>query len=366
MAKKPTIPITSYSREGGVATLQTPAAYRELLDRMGGKPPETIGGIWRACREAHTTDMFPQLLGTTIGKKVVEQFKSWSPVWPLLAGIDSVNKLGVSIPRVMLGEAGDLVLKAEGAPIRHDTMTDDQYTVSANTYASGYVFTREAILNDDTGLINQTIAKMARAAARTIDKRLGAVIRANGNAYDGIAFFYSTHSNTVTTLLSRDLVGANLIAAAARAIRSQKDIDSRQYLGIKPDRAFSSITLFETLSTLCTSPTIEGPTVASPTYSASNPAKQYGLTPIEFPDLGDTNDWYVIADPAINPAFVVSFYNGDMTPKILQKKSLYEIQGGSDTWDAPACDLEYDVVMDFQVTMADWRAAYGGIVAGGT
>ena len=340
-------------------------AFRELMDKLDHDPapPEKPSAIWRACKEAGSTDEFPQLLGTSVHKRVVDYYRQVVPVYPRIAGIDSVSQLGVAAPRVLVGEAGDLVLKPEGAVIRRDNITDTQYTVIVNTRASGIAFTREAMINDNTGTLNKSAERLGRAAGRTVDKRLGAVILANGNAYDGSAFFVSGHSNTVTTALSADLVGANLLKTGCQAIKSQKDIDSHDYLGKVPRIAFTSITLYDTLAELCTSPVVASPTVSSPTYAAQNPALPYGLRPIEFPWLGDTTDWYIATDPNDgDPAWVVAFLNGRAAPIVMQKTVL----PGDFDYSNPSCDIEYDVLFDFEVNMGDWRSAYGGIVSGGT
>lgn len=345
-------------------------AFREMLDRMDGNPPDRPSELWRACKEAGSTDEFPQLLGTTVGKRVIQYFRAYAPKWPLIAGTDAVNKLGVAIPRVFVGEAADLVLKPEGANIRRNKFTDNQYTIISNTYASGLAFTREAMVNDDTGELMRSADRLGRGAARAVDKRLGAVILANAACYDGTAFFHATnptanpHANTVTTTLSADLVGANLLTTACRAIKKQKDIDIHEFLHKVPKIAFTSIDLFDTLQGLCGINVVASPTVAAPTHTVQNPAYGYGLRPIEFEWLGDTNDWYVATDPnEPDPAWVVSFLNGQMAPKILQRKTLY---GGDFDFSNPACDIEYDVIMDFEVSMGDYRSAYAGIVTGGT
>jgi len=338
--------------------------FREMLDRMGQTPPDKPSELWQACKESGSTDEFRQLLGTTVGKKIISYFNQYVPKYPLIAGIDSVNKLGVSIPRVFVGEGADLVLKPEGANISRNKFTDNQYTISVNTYASSLAFTREAMINDDTGELMRSTARLGRMAARCIDKRLGAVIRANAAAYDGTAFFHSNHANTVTTALSADLVGANLIKTACQAIKKQQDIDSHDFLHKVPRVAFTSIDLYDTMAALCQTNVVASPTVGAPTHTVQNPAFAYGLRPIEFEWLGDTTDWYVGTDPnEPDPAFVVSFLNGDMTPKVLQRKTLY---GGDFDFSNPACDIEFDVIMDFEVSMGDYRSMYAGIVAAGT
>jgi hypothetical protein len=354
------------------AVKESSPAYREMMDRIESdpNPPKRPSQMWAACKEAGSTDEFPQLLGTTAGKRVIQSFVGYTPKWPLIAAIDSVNKLGVSIPRIFVGEAANLVLKPEGMSIRRNKITDNQYTVTANTYASGVAFTREAMVNDDLGELMKSADRMGRAAARAVDVRLGTVIRANAAAYDAVAFFHATnptaqpHANTVTTALSADLVGANLLKTACQAIKKQKDIDNRAFLGKKPGIAFTSIDLYDTLAALCQLNIVAAPTVGAPTYTAQNPAYAYGLKPVEFEYLGDTTDWYVAQSPNDpDPAWVVSFLNGRATPMVLQKKVLY---GGDFDFSNPACDIEYDVIYDFEVSMGDPRSAYGGLVAAGT
>lgn len=345
--------------------------FRELWDRLGKEDTSHLGplGLWRAAQEAHATSDFPQLLANTLGKKVVEQYRQWTPKWPAFCGVDSTNKLGVAIPRIFVGAAQTLELKNQGANVKQHNLTDNEYTVTTSTYASAYKFTRECVRNDDLGALMQLPAKMAIAASRTIDYTVGAFIRANAAAYDSVVFFHASawptgHANTVVTALTRTLAGAQLVADGCKAILKQKDIDNRQFLGLTPRTLVSSIDLFDVIAPIAQSDVIANTTEASASTVLANPARRFGLSPVQFEYLGDTTDWYIFADPATNPAIVVSFLDGDMAPKVLARKSAYDTP--VDAAGYPNGDIEFDMIFDFGVSWGDPRAAYGGIVSGGT
>lgn len=351
---------------------QTTPQFRELWDRLVADDGAThLGplGLWKAAQEAHSTSDFPELLQNAIGKKLVEQYQNWQPKWAQFCGIDSTNKLNVAIKRILLGAAATLELKNEGANIKHHAITDNDYDVTTRTYASGYRLTRETIRNDDLGALNRLPVLMAIAAQRTIDSTVGAFIRANAAAYDGVAFFASSawptgHANSTTSALTRTLAGAQLVADGCKAILKQQDIDSRQYLGLVPRFLVSSIDLYDTIAPIAQSDVIANTTESSASTVLANPAKRFGLTPVQFEYLGDTTDWYIFADPATNPAIVVSFLDGNMAPKVLAKRSAYDAP--VDAAGYPNGDIEFDIIYDFGVSWGDPRAAYGGIVSGGT
>lgn len=347
--------------------------WKELVARAGDKLGE-MGPrqLWEAAKEAHSTDDFSNILANSLEKKFFAQFKSWEPQWQKFCGVESVNKLVTNIDRPMLSEMHDLYLKPQGANIRQHKLTDNKLTIQCKTYATGIKITRETIINDDLGVLRDIGTRSVRAAQRTLDGAVASYLVANSTAYDSVAFFASSawtagHANSGTTALARTLAGAQAVVDGVQAIRKQKDILQRQRIGLRAKYLVVPIELEDEARVLVGNPVIANTTEASATTSLANPLYGQGLELVVFDALSDydTTNWYLFTDPGVLPGVIVALLNGQIAPKLLTRKQLYE-NNGVDAYGNPACDYEYDVLYDFGVNWGDPRAAYGSIVSGGS
>lgn len=353
------------------------ATWKELADRVGaGHDLVSPHQYLRAAREhfgrameAQSTSDLANLLGTTIGKKVATLVQAYTPVWSQFCYIDETNKLRTNVPRVLISSLPDLDEKPEGAVIEQGQLSDNAYNVQTKTYAKGFKVTRETWVNDDTGTLREIPFVMATAATRTLERTIGTFVKGNPTAYDSTAFFASRtgHNNLATTALARTLTGAGYVVTACQVIEKAKDLSGVHIMGYQGKFLIVPPDTWDTGATLCESETIANTTETSATVLLANPARRYNLTPIKWPYLGDTNNWYVCTDPAqtrLDSGIVVSFLNGRTTPMVLVKRSLYDTQSIEAFANNP-CDIEFDLIYDFGVNCGNFRTWYGGIVSGG-
>jgi hypothetical protein len=100
----------------------------------------------------------------------------------------------------------------------------------------------------------------------------------------------------------------------------------------------------------------------------ANQAFDLGLEPVMFDYYPDTTDWFLFADPARCPAFVVAFLNGRTLPTIRTGWNASGVVLTNFLRDdgTPLYPLHVEVDFPFKVNSFDFRGVYGGIVAGGT
>lgn len=328
--------------------------------------PDGPGAWLRAAIEAHAVDDFPYLLAHEIGKAIADAQSKWQPGWAQFCGTQSLDKLGENYSRILLGEFDEFAQKEEGESVASDTTVDYRYQTKVISYGKSFSLTREAFINDDLNAWNTLVARFVRAAQRTLDYKVAATIYANGNAYDGTTFYHTNHGNTVTTALATSETGANLVSAACRAIRIQKDVNSQHYLALTPKYLVVPVQLESTAQVICKEASIQNAANAL----VANTAYPYSLTPVTWFALSayDTNNWYVFVDPSECASWVVSFLNGLTTP-IIAVKDTRRVTAGSTSTPSVA-NLAYDVTFeglyDFGVDDANYRGSYAGIVSGGT
>lgn len=353
-------------------------SWKELSDRIGDNVLSPQGFL-RAAREhfgrvqeAESTSDLTSLLSTTIGKKVVTLMNTYTPVWSQFCYIDETNKLRTNVPRVLISAFPDLDEKPEGSEIEKHNIEDNAYNIQTKTYAKGFSITRETWVNDDTGTLREMPYRMVTAATRTLERTIAAYIRANGTAYDSTAFFAArtgtvTHNNTTTSTLARTLTGAGYITAGCLVIKKAKDLKDIHIMGYQPRFLITAPDITDTAATLCTAEAVANTTETSANVSLANPARRENLQHIEWPYLGDTNNWYICTDPQVtrgDSGVIVSFLNGRTAPMVMQKKTIYDTASIEAFANNP-CDIEFDLIYDFGVSFGNFRTWYGGIVSGG-
>lgn len=152
---------------------------------------------------------------------------------------ESVGALDLSAPWATVGEAAEFKTSAI-------TLKDGE-TITLASAGRLVSVTREAIINDDLGLVQEAIAAMGVAAARYEARLIAAALEANGNLTDGSPVFSATFGNVSTTAF--DAAGAGLAAAMA-ALRNMPAADGHALdaqastLFVAPDLEFDALNLF--------------------------------------------------------------------------------------------------------------------------
>lgn len=193
----------------------TQLAMRAL--QLAGRPVSHHDGRDQIIERAfHTTSDFPNLLGSAVGR-VLHQAYQEAPA--ALKQITRQNNLSDFRARsvVRMGGAPSLEKVNESGEFHYGTIADAANTWRLATFGRIMALSRQALVNDDLGGFADLITKYGLAAARREADELVAALTAAPTA-DGAALFSAARSTQIP-----DALGANGVAAAVLAMRSQKD-----------------------------------------------------------------------------------------------------------------------------------------------
>jgi len=141
----------------------------------------------------------------------------------------------------------------EGAEYKYITTNDYAgEPIALATYGNLFSITRQAIINDDLGVLSTIPQKMGRAAKRTIADLVYAVLINNQKLSDKKPLFDASHANLIEGSLSVDSLSAGRLA-----MRIQED-GSGNTLNIAPAHLLVPAALETTATTVLKSTSIEG------------------------------------------------------------------------------------------------------------
>jgi len=155
--------------------------------------------------------------------------------------------------------------------------------------------------------------------------------------------------NRVTTALTRN----NLIDAMKVIMKMTNQASKR--LSLLPKYLLHPIDLVGTAWELTQTP--NDPESANNTRNIVGVGSPYGLTPIKVPNWTDTNNWYLMCDPAQIACIEMGFLFGNEQPELLSQEN--PSVGMVFTNDV----IAYKVRWDFGGDWIDYRGAVGAIVA---
>jgi ATP-dependent protease ClpP protease subunit len=290
---------------------------------------------------AHTTSDFPYLLADSARKSLQAAYEAFPSTWSMIAASGSVSDFK-TINLMRLGSFSSLAAKPEGAEYVAGTVSEEREQLTASTKGRFIELTREMIINDDLDGFSRMAAMLGRAAARTVNADVYAVINANGTLSNGRALFNTTDGNLAG---SGAAISVATLSAGRAAMRKQKDPSGNDYLNIMPRTLLVPVAKEDHAREVVTS-TDNTDTTAS---RKRNPIQDWG--PLEivsdpYLDATSTDAWYLIADPMDVPALEVRFLDGNQTPYI------------DDTEEFLTDGIRWKVRLDYGVAANDRRGAY--------
>jgi hypothetical protein len=267
--------------------------------QAGGRLTESI---------ASTT--FASAMGDSITRALLANYRQLNlDSWRQFVRINRVTDFRTQ-RRDRLGGYANFPTVAQGASYNPMTSPTDQEATYVPTKRGGTEdLTMEAIANDDLNALREIPRRMARAAAQTLHEFVYDFLRtgfAGSVSYDANPLFHAAHGNLAVTALSLP----SLIAARMLMLK-QTDMTNAKRLGIRPRFLIAPIDLEEIAYQLTTSERVLGSNFNDPNF-----ARQFGLTPIIVEYWSDTNDWFLVADPADAPTIEVGFFNGQEEPEM--------------------------------------------------
>src|SRR5690606_14668322 len=214
-------------------------------------------------------------------------------------------------------------------------------SVQASTVGNVINLSRQAIINDDLGAFIGLSNMLGRAAARTVEATVYALLAENSGLgpvmADGKTLFHADHGN----IGDAGALSVATLEAARVLMASQKDISGDDFLDLRPAALLVPMGLGGTARVINeaqydpdTSGKLQRPNMVRGLFSDI----------IDTPRLAGTR-FYLFANSGDAPVIEVAFLDGNQTPYL-------EMQEGFDVDGA-----RYKVRLDFGVAAIDYRGA---------
>lgn len=284
---------------------------------------------------------FPVLLENTMHKALLSAYATAALTWNRFCAVGSVSDFRAH-NRYRLGSFGNLdSINELGEYINKSIPDGEKASIQAGTKGNIINISRQAVINDDLGAFVGLSDMLGRAAARTIEADVYALLALNGGLgpvmADGKTLFHADHGNVGT--------GAAISVASIDADRvlmaGQKDISGNDYLDLRPSVLLVPTGLGGTARVINgaqydpdTANKLQRPNMVNGLYSDI----------VDTPRLSGTRR-YSFADATTAPVLEVAFLDGNQQP-FLEVKDGFDVDGA-----------RYKVRLDYGVGAVDFRGA---------
>ena len=313
------------------AALVRSGIRHDHLDKMG---------VVAAAFTQGTSD-FPVLLENAMHKTLQTSYAIASNTWNRFCATGSVSDFRAH-NRYRTGSFGSLDAVNELGEFTNKSIPDgEKGSIAATTKGNIINLSRRAIIDDDLGVFVGLANMLGRAAARTVEADVYALLALNSGAGptmgDGKALFHADHGN-ITTSAAITMAALDLDRVA---MASQKDVSGNDYLDLRPAVLLVPIGLGGTARSI---------NDAQYDPDTANKLQKPNIVNGLFRDIVDTprlsgNRRYLFADPTEAPVLEVAFLDGNQSPYL-------ELQNGFDVDGA-----RYKVRLDYGVAAVDYRGA---------
>ena len=302
----------------------------ECVEREMGKSTRTMDDE-TIVREALTgTGAFPGILSNVAHKSMAQAYQTAPTTYQLWVAHGS-NSDFKDATRYRLSEADTLEKLNESGEFKVSGVSEHMAKTSIATYGRMFSITRQAIINDDLGALQQLPAIYGAAARRMINKMVYKVLQDN-TKIEGKELFHSDRNNLHAVDIS--IPG---LAKMKAAMAKQKNIAGLEYLNIQPAFLICPVELEVTAAQLISS--VVDPTKANAT---PNPFANK-MTVVSEPELEDAKAFYLAAAAGVAPTIEVTSLNGNLTP-VMERAEQFDTLG-----------IKWRIYMDVGVNLLDYR-----------
>jgi HK97 family phage prohead protease len=287
-----------------------------------------------------STSDFPILLENAMHKTLQAAYATAPDTWSRFCKIGSVTDFRAH-NRYRTGSFGNLDALNELGEFKNKSVPDgEKASITAGTKGNVINISRQTIINDDLGAFIGLSQMLGRAARRTIEADVYALLASNPVMGDSVALFDAAgHGNLAS---SGAVVNLTTIDAGRQAMAKQMDIGENDYLDLRPAIWVGPIAQGGNARTV---------NAAEFDPDTANKLHRPNIVRGLFREVVDTpritgNEWYMFADPMDAPVIEVAFLNGDQEP-FLDSMEGFNVDG-----------LQWKVRLDYGVAAIDWRGAY--------
>ncbi len=297
-------------------------------------PLRSAGDIDRMIRAAaHTTSDFPAILENTMNKVLLARYQMAQPTYQAISRRRDFRDFRPA-PLVRSGDFPMPKLLGEGGEIKYGTIGEGKETAQLFTYASGLRITRQTIVNDDLGALDDAMRDYGSVISRMEETVFYSALLSAALS-DGKAIFHADHGNLAGTAAA--ITKASLSIARA-SIRKQKGLDGGSLnlapaiLLVGPDKETEA----ESIVADITATKVE----------EFNPFSRKLQVIVTNEITG--NAWYVLADPnaAGGEIWTHGFLDGNAAP-IVRTENTFGTDG-----------MAMEIIHDFGFGAVDYRGGF--------
>jgi hypothetical protein len=284
-----------------------------------------------------STVNMPVSLGLSVEKVVLSVFLENSENWRPLARI--VNAQTFRDGKAIRLSAASKLLKVGGeGELKSGNLAEDAFTYRVDTYGRLFTLSRQEIINDDMGVLNDLPIVLGNESARTVSDLFFSTLTGNAGSFFGTANGNQISGGTVHLDL-------NALSMAIAKLRTRTDRDGR-IIGFQPvtlvvpaARESDARQLLNSVQLYRDQTTDQQP--------SGNPLAglNLGLVVEARLDATSATDWYLFSQPG-NGTFLVAFLQGRESP-------IVEVAPE----EADTLGLSWRAYFDFGVAQGDSRAA---------
>jgi hypothetical protein len=262
---------------------------------------------------AWATHSIAGILSNTANKSLLAGFNSVESSWRSIASVRSVNDFKtLTSYRLNGGFKFDKV--ANGGELKNAAASDEQRTISAETYGIMTSVTRTDLINDDLSALTAVPQRIGRGGALKLNDVFWTEFQ------DDASFFTTGRGNKKTSAGALSLANLKPIATAFRKL---KDPDGNpvavepRILLVPVDQELAAAEIMG--STLIQS----GATSGQPDRNVL--AGRYQVVATTY--LTNTDDYYLLASPADLASMEVAFLNGVQSPVVETAEADFNVLG---------------------------------------
>lgn len=283
------------------------------------------------------TGDFPILLENAMHKTLQAAYALAPDTWSRFCRRGSVSDFRAH-PRYRIGSIGNLQAKSELGEFKYGSIPDgEKSSITAGTKGLLINISREAVINDDLAAFVGMADSLGRAAKRTIEVDVYALLASNPTMGDGVALFHASHGNLATGAAPT----VTVIDGMRQLMASQKDVSGNDFLDLRPAVVLAPLALGGTLRVLNAN---EFDPSTSNKFQVANIVRGLFREVVDTPRLSGTG-YYTFADPNESPALEVAFLDGNDMPFLDQQQG-WSVDG-----------TKYKVRHDYGVGAINFRGA---------
>ena len=285
---------------------------------------------------------FPVLLENTMHKTLLGAYALQALTWSRFCKRGTVSDFRAH-NRYRVGSLGNLQPKNELGEYKNVSIPDgEKSSIAAATKGFILNISREAIINDDLGALTDQAAAAGRAAARTVEVDVYALLASNNGLgpvmNDGKTLFHADHGNIDAT---GGAISVTRLDAMRVLMAQQKDVSGNDFLDLRPAVLLCPVGMGGNARVVIGA---EYDTEVSGKFQVPNKVRGIVRDIVDTPRMSGTR-YHLLADPAEAAAIEVAFLDGVDTP-YLETAQAFDTDGG-----------KLKVRLDYGVAGHDWRGA---------